>query len=104
MADELLRLLEAAPHLPSIDETPPCPEMDAWIAEQEAKRLARLAHQPRRKLCGAKAKRTGQPCRRWAMPNGRCLMHGGASTGPKTEEGKAKAREALRRYWEKRRE
>jgi hypothetical protein len=27
-----------------------------------------------------------------AMPNGRCRMHGGPSTGPRTEEGKASIR------------
>jgi hypothetical protein len=27
-----------------------------------------------------------------AMPNGRCRMHGGPSTGPKTAEGKARIR------------
>ena len=30
--------------------------------------------------CGAKT-RTGMPCRSPAMPNGRCRMHGGKSTG-----------------------
>jgi hypothetical protein len=34
--------------------------------------------------------RTRSPlCRNWAMPNGRCRVHGGASTGPRTAEGKA---------------
>tara|TARA_B100001123_G_C15224851_1_gene992747 strand:+ start:294 stop:743 length:450 start_codon:yes stop_codon:yes gene_type:complete len=28
-------------------------------------------------LCGAKAKRTGLPCRQPAMKNGRCRLHGG---------------------------
>jgi hypothetical protein len=28
-------------------------------------------------------------CRAWAMPNGRCRLHGGLSTGPKTADGKA---------------
>lgn len=31
-------------------------------------------------LCGAKT-RSGQPCKNRAMPNGRCRMHGGKSTG-----------------------
>ena len=31
--------------------------------------------------CGAKT-RAGTPCRRQAMPNGRCNLHGGRSTGP----------------------
>jgi hypothetical protein len=41
--------------------------------------------------CGAKT-RAGAPCRAAAMPNGRCRMHGGPSTGPRTEEGKARIR------------
>lgn len=44
------------------------------------------------KLCSAKARRNNhQPCSQPAMKNGRCRMHGGKSTGPKTEEGKKKA-------------
>jgi hypothetical protein len=40
-------------------------------------------------LCGAKARRNNnQPCRQPAMKNGRCRMHGGKSTGPKSTEGK----------------
>ena len=37
--------------------------------------------------CGARCKRTGKPCRAAAMPNGRCKVHGGKSTGPRTPEG-----------------
>ena len=44
--------------------------------------------------CGAKAKRTGQPCKMPAMKNGRCFLHGGKSTGAKTPEGKERCREA----------
>ena len=33
-------------------------------------------------LCGAKT-RSGATCRKKPMKNGRCYMHGGASTGPK---------------------
>lgn len=36
--------------------------------------------------CGAKT-RAGTPCRAAAMKNGRCRLHGGKSTGPKTAEG-----------------
>jgi hypothetical protein len=36
--------------------------------------------------CGALT-RAGTPCKGPAMPNGRCRMHGGASTGPRTPEG-----------------
>ena len=40
--------------------------------------------------CGAKT-RQGSPCKRPANKrNGRCRLHGGASTGPRTKEGLAK--------------
>ena len=42
------------------------------------------------KRCGAKT-RTGQPCKKAAMKGrDRCRNHGGASTGPRTEEGRAR--------------
>ena len=44
-------------------------------------------------LCGAKT-RAGVPCRNLPMKNGRCRMHGGLSTGPKTAAGLARARAA----------
>src|SRR5208282_2016736 len=37
--------------------------------------------------CGAKARTTGCSCQAPAMPNGRCRMHGGKSTGPRTPAG-----------------
>jgi len=37
----------------------------------------------------------GRHCRAWAMPNGRCRLHGGASTGPKSPEGKARVVAAM---------
>ena len=43
--------------------------------------------------CGARA-RNGNPCRSAAMANGRCRMHGGASTGPRTAEGVARIKKA----------
>jgi hypothetical protein len=43
--------------------------------------------------CGAKT-RMGTSCCAPAMKNGRCRMHGGASTGPTTPEGRAKSRRA----------
>lgn len=43
--------------------------------------------------CGAKTRKQ-TPCRAPAMKNGRCRLHGGKSTGPKTEAGKQKIREA----------
>lgn len=41
--------------------------------------------------CGA-ATRAGTTCRSPAMPNGRCRMHGGTSTGPRTVAGLARIR------------
>lgn len=48
------------------------------------------------KLCGAKARRNKhQPCRQPGMlTNGRCRLHGGKSTGPKTAAGKRKSARA----------
>lgn len=43
--------------------------------------------------CGAKT-RKGTPCQAPAMKNGRCRMHGGKSTGPKTPEGIERIRQA----------
>lgn len=38
--------------------------------------------------CSAHTKsRQGEPCRQIAMANGRCYLHGGKSTGPRTQEG-----------------
>lgn len=68
-----------------------------------------------RLLCGAKC-RSGNPCQakvvvdsKTSQPiNGRCRMHGGLSTGAKTQEGKDRSKEAARRgmlaYWAKKRE
>ncbi|MHC4791888.1 MAG: HGGxSTG domain-containing protein [Planctomycetota bacterium] len=43
--------------------------------------------------CGAKT-RKATPCRAPAMANGRCRMHGGKSTGPRTPEGLERSRKA----------
>lgn len=48
--------------------------------------------------CGANAKSTKQPCRKKALTNGRCKLHGGLSTGPKTAEGKARALANLKQF------
>jgi len=56
----------------------PQPEMVPWPDEL------------RGLTCGAKT-RKGTPCKRKDLyRNGRCKLHGGLSTGPRTEEGKAK--------------
>ncbi len=43
--------------------------------------------------CGARTKRGGT-CRQPGMPNGRCRLHGGKSTGPRTAEGLARVKAA----------
>ncbi len=43
--------------------------------------------------CGAKT-RGGTTCKSPAMTNGRCRMHGGKSTGPRTPEGLERSRKA----------
>lgn len=45
-----------------------------------------------REKCGAKTRRKSS-CKNWFMPNGRCRMHGGMSTGAKTKEGLERIRQ-----------
>lgn len=64
-----------------------------------------------RQDCGAKC-RDGHACRAPAVwdkridrpRNGRCKLHGGLSTGPRTEEGKARIAAAQRERWRRWRE
>ncbi|ASW45375.1 MULTISPECIES: HGGxSTG domain-containing protein [Xanthomonas] len=49
--------------------------------------------------CGATRHRDGQPCQAKPEPGKlRCRFHGGRSTGPRTDEGKAKALSNLKQY------
>lgn len=46
-----------------------------------------------RPICGAIGKRSGKPCQvRILGRGGRCYLHGGASTGPKTQAGREQSR------------
>ena len=67
-------------------------EEDLMDAEDagEASPADRLKTVPR---CGARTRRGGR-CEAPAMPNGRCRMHGGKSTGPRTPEGLERLRAA----------
>src|SRR4051812_47648885 len=47
--------------------------------------------------CGAKTRRR-TPCMCPAMANGRCRLHGGLSTGPKTAEGIERIRRAVTKH------
>jgi hypothetical protein len=49
--------------------------------------------------CEAHTRSTGRPCQAPAMENGRCKLHGGLSTGPRTAEGKERWRKAVREGW-----
>ena len=52
----------------------------------------------RRVPCGARRRRDGLPCEALSVPGKRrCKWHGGWSTGPKTEQGKVRAQQNLRR-------
>ena len=52
---------------------------------------------PLARCCGART-RSGPGCRGLAMANGRCRMHGGGSTGPRTLEGLARLVAARTRH------
>ena len=59
--------------------------------ENSVRALEELRVLAQRKYCGART-RKGTPCRRVDIYNGgRCRLHGGFSTGPKTEEGKRRS-------------
>ncbi len=47
--------------------------------------------------CGART-RGGTPCRKHPMPNGRCPLHGGKSTGPRTAAGLERLRAARTKH------
>jgi ribosomal protein L32 len=47
--------------------------------------------------CGART-RSGTSCKAPAMSNGRCRMHGGTSTGPRTSEGLERMKRANTRH------
>jgi len=55
-------------------------------------------------ICAARRKFDGQPCQAKALENGRCKLHGGMSTGPKTAAGRANIARAQRERWERTRQ
>jgi len=70
-------------------------QFEAWLA-RGLDELMRPSHPPlpdelRNMRCDART-RAGTPCKRRDLcDNGRCKLHGGMSTGPKTIEGKRKS-------------
>jgi hypothetical protein len=75
-------------------------DYDRMLERVEAEKAARpmVISKRSRMKCGAFARSTGKPCRMKALANGRCRLHGGLSTGPKTVEGKAKALANLKQH------
>jgi glucans biosynthesis protein len=67
---------------------PSPPPRRGWL--RHGNRPGDYAKAPR---CGART-RSGGCCRQPAMRNGRCRMHGGLSTGPRTAEGLERSRRA----------
>jgi hypothetical protein len=65
-----------------------------WKEIELVESVEKIDKTPRALLCGAKTRRNGTPCRGWGMPNGRCWLHGGKSTGPKTPEGLERSRKS----------
>ncbi len=77
-------------------------QLSEWEMRQLAALEARLAQRAARKrlICGAKT-RKGAPCRNLSEPGRhRCKFHGGMSTGPRTQEGRARIAAAQRKRWE----
>jgi hypothetical protein len=56
--------------------------------------MKKMSVTPHASKCGARTRPSGTPCRNWAMPNGRCRLHGGKSTGPRTVAGIERIRRA----------
>ena len=76
-----------------------------WYLPKQYRDSRKLIPKRQRPRCGART-RKGAPCRAPAVwdkendrpLNGRCRMHGGLSTGPKTLEGKLRALANLRQF------
>jgi hypothetical protein len=79
-------LLRSLPPIPSIASLPP----DRCGRLRNGARPGDFLAAPR---CGART-RSNCACRQPAMENGRCRMHGGLSTGPRTPAGRERCRRA----------
>ncbi len=81
----------AAVNRPEILDVYTCARMTLTGDRDKPAKLARV-------VCGATRHRDGQPCEALSVPGKRrCRFHGGASTGPRTAEGKAKVAANLRK-------
>lgn len=72
---------------------------EAWRARHSKTARAATKQKPScNRKCGALTRRrTG--CIRPPLENGRCRNHGGLSTGPKSQDGRARIAAAQRRRW-----
>ena len=102
--DPLDRLVEAQMQRWRSAQAIKIAKSNAWQMRFGAERAAAEERRRQRKLkCGARTRR-GTACQRKALSNGRCPNHGGLSTGPRTEAGRARIAETARRRWVKWRE
>lgn len=84
----------AKPAHPSATDTPEF--SDASMRANNSDSLPAGTNQAR-VICGAKRRRDGEPCQGLSVPGKfRCKWHGGASTGPRSEEGRARSLANLR--------
>src|SRR5262249_786506 len=77
------------------------PGEDALLpGEENTKVTARPWRLPRgeRPRCEART-RSGSPCKRAGLRNGRCPNHGGLSTGPKSKAGRSRIAAAQTKRW-----
>lgn len=90
-----------SPNPPEWD-VPPLAPSPPWMVMPKLSRWERVAlsflSKPLRMQCGAKT-RAGASCQAPAMPNGRCKLHGGRSTGPLSDVGRERIAAAQRRRW-----
>ena len=101
----------AKPAHPSATDTPEFSDASARTSESglchatragthvnKSGSLSTVAKQAR-VVCGAERRRDGQPCQGLSVPGKRrCKWHGGASTGPRTDEGRARSMANLRQH------
>jgi hypothetical protein len=85
--DELLALACIGPTDAELDELFASIGLDFGAMQSE----------PGPATCGARTRR-GAPCRALGLPNGRCKNHGGLSTGPRTNAGRARTLAGYRKW------
>lgn len=92
-------LTHAKPASPPASAAPELPDASqARACANKSGSLPTGANQTR-VICGAKRRRDGQPCEGLSVPGKlRCKWHGGCSTGPKTDDGRARSMANLRQY------